>query len=85
MDKVFSARVDESTVARIEVLARKLGKTKKQIVEEAIDQYGERVGAGRSTDILEQTCGAWKRPGSAGETVEKARKAFRDSMTRARR
>jgi len=85
MDKVFSARVDESTLARIGVLARELGKTKKQIIEEAIHLYGEKVAEGRSLDILEHTFGAWKRSESPEETVEKARKTFRESMTRARR
>jgi predicted DNA-binding protein len=85
MDKIFSARVDEATLARIEVLSRQLGKTKKRILEEAIEQYEKTAGEKFSLDILEQTSGAWKRQEPARETAARARKAFRASMPRNRR
>ena len=85
MDKIFSARVGEETLARIEVLAQQLGKTKKQIIQEAIEQYQAKAGEFLSLDILEHTFGAWKRPESARETSSKARKAFQESMVRHRR
>ena len=84
MDKIFSARVGEETLARIEVLAQQLGKTKKQVIEEAVEQYGRNASELLSLDILEHTFGAWKRPESARETSAKARKAFRASMVRHR-
>ena len=61
MDKILSARVDESTVARIEILARELRATKKKVIEDAIELLEKKVSEGRSLDILTQTCGAWKR------------------------
>ncbi len=85
MDKIFSARVSPSTLARIEVLARQLGKTKKQIVEEAIEQYSERASETHSVDLLEHTFGAWKRSEPAGALSAKARKAFQRSMLRHRK
>jgi predicted DNA-binding protein len=85
MDKIFSARVDASTLARIELLARRLGKTKKRILEEAIERYEKAVQEHLSLDIFEQTSGAWKRPESAQTTAAKAREAFRASMLRHRR
>ncbi|MEA2040697.1 MAG: ribbon-helix-helix protein, CopG family [Thermodesulfobacteriota bacterium] len=43
MDKVLSARVDESVLSRISVLARELHTTKKQVIEGAINLYAEKV------------------------------------------
>ncbi len=85
MDKVFSARIDESTLALIEVLSRRTGKSKKKILEEAIRDYESKVGEEDRVDILEHTFGAWKRPEAAKETVEKVRSAFSRSFERHRR
>ena len=81
MDKILSARVDESTIHRIGVLARQMGTTKKAVIEEAIRLYGEKVQSGEA-DVFEQTLGAWSRRESPQRTVAKARQAFRDSMRR---
>jgi predicted DNA-binding protein len=85
MDKIFSARVGPSTLARIEVLARQLGKTKKQIIEEAIEQYSEKAAEAHSVDLLERTFGAWKRREPAQAIVAKARRPFQRSMLRHRK
>ncbi|HDL64455.1 MAG TPA: hypothetical protein ENH12_03595 [Proteobacteria bacterium] len=82
MDKVFSARVDESVVNRIGVLARELHTTKKTIIERAIDLFSEKVEKEQNVDILDLTYGAWDRTESAQSTVREARRTFRDSMTR---
>jgi predicted DNA-binding protein len=82
MDKVFSARVDESIVNRIGVLARELHTTKKTIIERAIDLFSEKVEKEQNVDILDLTYGAWNRTESVQSTVREARRTFRDSMTR---
>ncbi|NOY59370.1 MAG: hypothetical protein GXO75_10660 [Calditrichaeota bacterium] len=82
MDKILSARVDESVVQRIGNLARQLKTTKKQIIEGAITLYAEKIEKETKQDILDQTFGAWQRNESIKETVQKARKSFRDSMLR---
>ncbi len=82
MDKIFSARVDESVIRQIGVLARQLGTTKKSIIEGAIRMYAEKIEGENNIDVLEQTLGAWHRAESADETIEKARKVFRNSMNR---
>ncbi len=82
MDKVLSARVDESTLHRIGNLSRQLGLTKKAVIENAIQLYTEKLEKETSTDILEQTLGAWSRTESPEKTVEKSRHAFRDAMQR---
>lgn len=82
MDKIFSARVDESVILRIGVLARQLKTTKKAIIEGAVRLYAEKIEKENNIDILEQTLGAWNRTESHGKTLKKVRKAFRDSMER---
>jgi hypothetical protein len=85
MDKIFSACVDPAILACIADLARRLRKSKKQVLEEAIVQYEKTAGASLSLDVLEHTCGAWKRSEPASRTAAKARKAFRDSLLRHRK
>ena len=82
MDKILSARVDESVANRIGLLARRLRISKKKIIESAIESYAAQVDKEQDFDVFEHTCGAWQRKGSPGETVVKVRKAFRDSMKR---
>lgn len=82
MDKVLSARVDESVLSRIAILAQELHTTKKQVIESAISLYAERVKNDRNIDILDHTFGAWRREESVETTVAEGRDAFRASMTR---
>jgi predicted transcriptional regulator len=85
MDRVFSARVDESVVERIAGLARQLKVPKKSIIEQAVAAFAEQVESEGKGDVFEQTFGAWRRRESAGETVRRARAAFRQSLERRRR
>jgi predicted transcriptional regulator len=82
MDKIFSARVDESTVRRIGILAQRLNTTKKNIIESAIEVYASRIEEEYSLDVLDLTFGAWRREESAPEVVDTSRKVFRRSMIR---
>ena len=85
MDKVFSARVDESIIGCITSLARQLHSTKKQVIERAIELFAIQVEREQKTDMLEQSFGSWNRDESIRETVDASRTAFRQSMERARR
>ena len=82
MDKIFSARLDESVVRRIGALAQQLETTKKAVIENAIQVYAEKIEAENDFDVLEQTLGAWRRTQPPQKTVEEARQAFRRSMHR---
>ena len=84
MDRVLSARVDESVLERISGLARQLHVSKKSILERAVNALAEKVEAEGLEDVLDQTFGAWRRPESAAETVRRSRAAFRQSMGRYR-
>lgn len=82
MDKIFSARLEESVIRLIGILARQLGTTKKAIIEDAIRMYTKKIEKENNFDALEQTLGAWRRMESPDKTVEKAHKEFRKSMHR---
>jgi hypothetical protein len=82
MDKIISARIDESAADQIGVLARRLNTSKKRVLECAIEMYAAQLGREGELDVLEQTCGAWRRKEPAARTVTSARNAFRDSMER---
>jgi hypothetical protein len=81
MDRILSTRVDESAAALLDALSRKLGKSKKSILEAALRSYADRAGK-KPLDILDETWGAWKRRETADTTVHKARKAFRTTLGR---
>ena len=82
MDRVFSARVDESIVHRVAALARRLHTSRKRIIEEAVGMYEGSLRGREKMDVLTETFGAWKRKESPDELVTRARQAFRGSMTR---
>lgn len=80
MDKVFSARVDEKTVKKIDTLAHKMHSSKKKVIEEAIECYANQVAKNLDSDIIAESSGAWSRGETPAATVKKAKKAFSDSM-----
>ena len=82
MDKILSARVDESIIRRIGRMAQKLHTTKKAVIEAAILSYAEKAETEKGIDIWEETLGAWKRREPPEETIKQARQAFRESMKR---
>jgi len=58
MDKVLSARIDESVIQQVGLLSRKLHTSKKAVIEAAIRQYSEQSGLKEKVDVFENTCGA---------------------------
>lgn len=82
MDKVISARVDESAIDKIGSLAHRLHTSKRKIIERAIEMYAAKIDEEQGFDVFERTCGAWARKESAKQLAGAARKAFRDSMRR---
>jgi hypothetical protein len=84
MDKILSARVDESVIHKIGALAKQMGTTKKAVIEEAVCLYNEKVRSGEA-DVFDQTLGAWSRKESPQQTVAQVRRAFRGSMGRHQR
>jgi len=81
MDKIWSARVDEAVLRQIGLLARKLGTSKKAVIERAVTELAAGLDQD-GLDPLQLSCGAWQRDEAAEETVDVARRAFRDDMER---
>jgi predicted transcriptional regulator len=77
--------MDEAVIQRIGMLAKKLGTSKKAVLENAIRQYAEKMEAEFDTDILEHTCGSWHRDESAADTVRSIKEAMRKSQARYKR
>lgn len=84
MQKILSARVDESAIDELERTAHQLGISKKQFLEEAIHLRARQAERDGVKDVWSATLGAWKRRGSAKTTVRAARKAFNDAFHRHR-
>jgi len=82
MDKILSARVDESIIKQVGLLASELNTTKKAIIEAAIKHYSEQKGLERKINIFDKTCGVWKREETPQESISKARSSFNKSMER---
>jgi predicted transcriptional regulator len=82
MDKIFSARVDESVIRKISMMAQELHTTKKAIIEAAIESYVRVMEEEKHIDVLERTFGAWQREETPEETLTRSRNAFYKAMKR---
>ena len=82
MDKILSARVDETVLNKISFLAQRLHLSKKKVIEGAVQLYAQRMESAGDMNVFTQTSGAWKRSESIDQTVSHAKNAFRKSMER---
>ncbi len=82
MDKIFSTRIDENVIRKINLLAREFGKSKKSIISNAITLYVDKLERENKFDVFERTSGAWNRKESPDEVVKKGRDEFRKSFFR---
>ena len=80
MDRVLSVRVDESVIHRLDQLMRRLGGTKKALIEKAIARYEVESETGE-LDVFTQTFGAWERTESVIETTQRSRGILSDSLS----
>ena len=85
MDKILSARIDEIILNKISLLSQRLHTTKKNIIETAVQLYAQKIELGNKFDVLEQTCGAWKRNGAIAENIRQTKSEFRKSLMRRRK
>jgi len=82
MDKILSARVDETVLNKISFLAQTLHLTKKKVLEGAVQLYAHKMESAGDMNVFSQTSGAWKRSEPIDQTVSHAKNAFRKSMER---
>jgi len=85
MDKIMSTRMDEAVIRHIAMLAKRLGTSKKAVLENAVRYYAERIEAEQGFDVLTHTFGCWERDRSAAETVSTIKDTMRKSQERYRR
>jgi len=55
MDKIMSTRLDEAVIRHIGMLAERLGTSKKEVLENAIRDYAEKIEAEQGFDVLTHT------------------------------
>jgi hypothetical protein len=82
MVKVFSARIDEKVLSELDRVTRRLGITKRQLLEEALRRHCEELCRETSADVWSETQGAWERREKPEVTVRKARRLIQQSFTR---
>jgi len=85
MDKIMSTRIDEAVIRHIGMLAKRLGTSKKAVLENAIRYYVEKIEAEQGFDVLTHTFGSWQRDKSAAETVRTIKETMRKSQERHKR
>ena len=85
MDKIMSTRMDEAVIRHIGLLARRLGTSKKAVLENAVRYYAEKIEAEQGFDVLTHTFGSWQRDETAAETVQAIKDTMRKSQQRYKR
>ena len=81
----MSTRIDEAVIRHIGMLAKRLGTSKKAVLENAVRYYAEKIEAEQGFDALTHTFGSWKHDESAAETVSAVKDTMRKSQERYRR
>lgn len=85
MDKIMSTRIDEAVIRRIGLMAKKLGTSKKSVIENAVRHYAKKVELEHKFDVFTDTLGCWQRDETAAKTVERIKTAMRRSQERYKR
>ncbi len=85
MDKIMSTRIDEAVIRYIDLLAKRLGTSKKAVLENAVRYYAEKIEAEQGFDVLTHTFGSWQRNETASETVQVIKDTMRKSQERHKR
>ena len=85
MDKIFSARLDESVLSEMDRVVTQQRMTKKKFLEQAIHHMAETLSVPEEKDVWALTCGAWKRKESANTIVKQIRAKTRESFERHQR
>jgi predicted transcriptional regulator len=85
MDKIMSTRMDEAVIRHIDMLAKRLGISKKAVLEKAVRYYVEKVEAEQGFDVLTHTFGSWQRDKSTAEIVQTIKDTMRKSQERYKR
>ncbi len=74
--------MDEAVIRHIGMLAKKLGTSKKAVLENAVRHYVEKIEAEQGFDVLTHTFGTWQRDKSEAETAQTIKDTMRKSQER---
>ena len=82
MDRVFSTRMDENLVKKVNRMAKQKSISKKALIEDALQAYLKESGSNIELDIIERSFGAWKRDEAFEQTWTNGRKTFNAGFKR---
>jgi predicted transcriptional regulator len=82
MDKILSARINDSIYRKINDLSLRMHTSKKAVIEKAVDLLGKSFQEENEIDVFKETSGSWIREETAEETVSHIRDEFNSSMNR---
>lgn len=82
MDKIFSTRIDDAIIQKINDLSMKMRTSKKAIIENAVKLLGHRFEQDKKMDIFDRTCGIWNRKETPDKTLSNSKTRFSKSMKR---
>ena len=82
MDKVFSTRLDENLIRKVNILSVKKSMSKKTLIEQALLKYINDIDDQLDSDIINRSFGAWQRDETPDQTITGAKQAFKDSFFR---
>jgi hypothetical protein len=82
MDRILSARINDSIYIKINDLSQRMHTSKKAVIEKAVDLLGKSFQEENEIDVFKETSGSWKREETVEETVSRIRNDFNGSMNR---
>ncbi len=82
MDKVFSTRLDESLIKKVDHFIKTRSITKKSLLERALRAYLEEAGSNIDLGLVNQSFGIWKRDEKILETWNQGRSVFNKGFNR---
>jgi predicted transcriptional regulator len=82
MDKVFSTRLDENLIKKVDHFIKARSITKKSLVEQSLRTYLKGAESNIDLGIIDQSFGAWKRDEAIHKTWSRGRSAFNRGLER---
>ena len=82
MQRIFSTRLEEATIDELNRVTRRLGISKRQFLEDAIQALARHLRGASADDVWTATLGAWRRTEPGETTIRHARGAFQRSFRR---
>ena len=82
MQKIFSTRLDEAVLDELDRVTQRLGMSKRQFLEEAIQLHARSLSGDAREDVWAETSGAWNRAEKPETSIRRARQAFRRAFDR---